>query len=243
MRMMALIRAAVPLSMPMRRIRWRRGTAYAPYFFPLYRLVAQEYALAKSNLFIIVPLGSLGVTMIGKNPVTSWKDSSMPTIDPTCAVAQTASIIGNATIGKHVNVAPGASIRSDEGEFITIGDESNVQDNVVIHCLKGGQVTIGQKVSLAHCAVIHGPATIGDEAFIGFGTVVASSTIGSNAFISHNATVLGVTVGAGKFVAPGTVVQTQEEADALPDVPPAHIGFNDEVIEVNCELAKGNKAL
>ena len=187
--------------------------------------------------------GSVGVTMIGKNPATSWKESAVPTIDPTCAIAQTASIIGNATIGKHVNVAPGASIRSDEGEYITIGDESNVQANVVIHCLKGGRVIIGKKVSLAHCAVIHGPATIGDEAFVGFGTVVASSQIGSGAFISHNATVLGVTVAEGKFVAPGTVVQNQADADALPDVPAAHVGFNDEVVEVNCELAKGNKAL
>jgi len=195
------------------------------------------------NLFIAIWRDIVGVMMIGKNPTTSWKESATPNIDPTCAVAQTASIIGNATIGKYVNVAPGASIRSDEGEYITIGDESNVQDNVVIHCLKGGKVSIGKKVSLAHCAVIHGPATIEDEAFVGFGTVVASSTIGRGSFISHNATVLGVKVGEGRFVAPGTVVQTQKEADALPPVPEAHIGFNDEVIEVNCELAKGNKAL
>lgn len=181
--------------------------------------------------------------MIGKNPKTSWKTMSSPVVDASCAVADTASIIGNATIGKHVNVAPGASIRSDEGERIVIGDESNVQDNVVIHCLKGGEVIIGKKVSLAHGAIIHGPAIIGDEAFIGFGTVVASSRIGNKAFVSHNATVLGVTVGDRRFVAPGTVVQCQEDADALPPVPEGLAGFNDEVIEVNCALAEGNKAL
>jgi hypothetical protein len=39
------------------------------------------------------------------------------------------------------------------------------------------------------------------------------------------------------------VVQCQEEADALPPVPEGLAGFNDEVIEVNCALAEGNKAL
>ena len=181
--------------------------------------------------------------MLGKNPKTSWKETSSPKIDNTTSVAATASVIGNVTIGKDVNVAPGASIRSDEGDRIVIGDESNVQDNVVIHCLKGGEVILGKKVSLAHCAIIHGPVHMGDETFVGFGTVVASSDIGSNCFISHNSTVLGVKLKNNKYVPPGTVVQTQKEADELGEVPEDLTGFNDEVIEVNCELARCYKKL
>jgi len=181
--------------------------------------------------------------MLGKNPKTSWKEISSPDIDSSCAVAATASVIGNAKLGKNINVAPGASIRSDEGERIVIGDNSNVQDNVVIHCLKGGEVILGEKVSLAHCAIIHGPVHMGDETFVGFGTIVASSEIGSKCFISHNSTVLGVKIGDNRFVPPGTVVQTQEAADKLGKVPTDLSGFNDEVVDVNCELARGYKEL
>ncbi|MHC1604584.1 MAG: LbetaH domain-containing protein [Candidatus Methanofastidiosia archaeon] len=177
--------------------------------------------------------------MIAKNPKTSWKESSMPKIDPTSSIAPTASVVGNVTIGKNVNVAPGASIRSDEGESIEIGENSNVQDNVVIHCLKGGKVVIGKEVSLAHCAVIHGPIKIKDSTFVGFGSIVASSSIGKNAFISHNATVLGVNVPEGKYVPPATLVQTQKEADNLAFVPDNLKNFNEEVVGVNCELARG----
>jgi len=183
------------------------------------------------------------IILLGKNPKTSWKEISSPDIDPSSPVAPTASVIGNARLGKNINVAPGASIRSDEGERIVLGDNCNVQDNVVIHCLKGGEVILGKKVSLAHCAIIHGPVHIDDETFIGFGTIVASSDIGSKCFISHNATVLGVKISKGRFVPPGTVIQTQDEADNLGEVPDGLKDFNDEVVEVNCELAKGYKAL
>jgi carbonic anhydrase/acetyltransferase-like protein (isoleucine patch superfamily) len=181
--------------------------------------------------------------MIGKNPKTSWKESEYPIIDKTAAVAPTASVIGNVILGRLINVAPGASIRSDEGERIVIGDESNVQDNVVIHCLKGGEVIIGNKVSLAHCAVIHGPVTLGEETFVGFGAVVASSRVGPRSFIGHNATVSGVVIPEGRYVAPSTIVSTQSQADALPSVPDDLTGFNAEVIEVNCALARGYSAM
>lgn len=181
--------------------------------------------------------------MIGKNPKTSWKESAYPTIDDSSAVAPTASVIGNVTLGRHINVAPGASIRSDEGERIVIGDESNIQDNVVIHCLKGGEVVIGNKVSLAHCAIIHGPVTIGEEAFVGFGAVVASSRVGPRTFIGHNATVSGVTIDEGRYIAPSTVISSQAQADGLPEVPEDLKGFNAEVVEVNCALARGYSSM
>jgi len=185
----------------------------------------------------------IGDIILRNNPNTSWKTSSNPTIDPSCAVAPTASVIGNVTIGKNVNVAPGASIRSDEGEYITIGNDANIQDNAVIHCLKGGEVIIGDNVSLAHCAIVHGPVTIGEGSFVGFGAVVASSTLGKHVFVSHNATIMGVTITDGKYVPPGTVIQTKKEADMLADVPRELAKFNDEVFEVNCELAKGYRSL
>jgi len=100
-----------------------------------------------------------------------------------------ATVIGDVTIGENVNIAPGATIRADEGMPILIDNESNVQDGVIIHSLKGQGVMIGERVSLGHGAIIHGPATVGDGAFIGFGSVIYGCNIGSDCVILHNAVV------------------------------------------------------
>ena len=152
-----------------------------------------------------------------------------------------ATVIGDVTIGGHINIAPGATIRADEGMPIVIGNESNVQDGVIIHSLKGQGVRIGERVSLAHGAIIHGPAAIGDGTFIGFGSVVYRCNIGSDCVILHNAVVTGnVTIPNGKFIASCSLIQDDAAVESLPDVPEELADVASEVVEVNKELTAGN---
>ena len=51
-----------------------------------------------------------------------------PVIPASCYVAESATIIGDVTLGERVSVLSGAVLRGDN-EPITIGDDSNVQDN------------------------------------------------------------------------------------------------------------------
>ncbi len=181
------------------------------------------------------------IRRIRPNVKTSWVENPVsPRIHATSYVDPLAVVIGAVTIGEHVNVAPGATIRADEGMPIVIGNESDVQDGVIIHSLKGQGVSIGERVSLAHGAIIHGPVKIGDGTFIGFGSVVYQCNIGGNCVILHNAVITGnVTIPDGRFIASCSLIQDDAAAEALPHVPENLLDFASEVVEVNKELAAG----
>lgn len=170
-----------------------------------------------------------------------------------------ASVIGAVELGDDVLVAPGASLRGDEGQPIHIGDGSNIQDGVVIHALETFEeghtidsnlvtvgsrryaVYVGDRVSIAHQAQIHGPASVGDNTFVGMQALVFRAQVGANCVLEPRALVMGVRVAPGRYVPAGQVVRTQKDADALPTIdeayPFAHL--NEGVLHVNKELAEG----
>lgn len=169
-----------------------------------------------------------------------------------------AAVIGAVEIGDDVLVAPGASVRGDEGQPIYIGDGSNVQDGVVIHALEtfdnghaveanlvriGDRryaVYVGKNVSVAHQAQIHGPAAVGDNTFVGMQSLVFRAEVGSNCVLEPRALVMGVKIASGRYVPAGAVIRTQEQADALPVID-EHYSFahiNDGVLHVNHALAE-----
>jgi carbonic anhydrase/acetyltransferase-like protein (isoleucine patch superfamily) len=164
-----------------------------------------------------------------------------------CFISSRSAVIGRVIIEDDVIIAPGASIRADEGSPFRIGRCTNIQDEVIIHGLldrfvteKGGKysVYIGPFCSLAHGALIHGPVKIGEKTFIGFRVIIHNSTVGKNCFISHGAIIDGVRIADGKYVKDGMVVDDQEKADELPQVPPAKAEFNQEVVEYNKKLCR-----
>jgi carbonic anhydrase/acetyltransferase-like protein (isoleucine patch superfamily) len=198
--------------------------------------------------------------MIGKNVATDFSPHvSEPDIDLSAYVHPLASVIGNVRLGKNVMVSPTASVRGDEGQPLYVGDDSNVQDGVVIHALETesdgksveknlceveGQkyaVYVGNRVSLAHQAQIHGPAVVLDDTFVGMQSLVFKSFVGRNCVIEPGAILMGVCVAEGRYCPAGSVVRTQEAADALPvitaDYPMREL--NRGVVHVNKALAKG----
>jgi carbonic anhydrase/acetyltransferase-like protein (isoleucine patch superfamily) len=177
--------------------------------------------------------------MIKSNPKTSWnRNECMPTVADTAYLDESATVIGDVRIGEEVYVGPCVSLRADEANPIIIGDKCNIQDGVIFHGLMGSKIELGKKISIAHGAVIHGPMKIDDESFVGFNSVVHASVLGKKCFVGHAAAVIGVNLANGKFVPHGAVIDNQEKADALGDVPDALKHFNDEVVEVNREFAK-----
>ena len=102
-------------------------------------------------------------------PPTPWsKNLAEPKIHDTAYVHSFSNIIGDVHIGSNVMIAPGTSIRADEGTPFYIGGGSNIQDGVVIHGLEQGRVKgdddksysvwVGKNTSLTHMSLIHGPA-------------------------------------------------------------------------------------
>jgi len=174
------------------------------------------------------------------NPITSWnRAESVPKIADGAYVDEAATVIGDVRIGKNVYVAPATSLRADEATPIIIGDECNIQDGVIFHGLEGSSIELGCRVSIAHGAVIHGPIKIEDDSFVGFNSVVHASNLKAKCFVGHMALVAGVDLKRGSFVPPGFVVDTQEKADALGPVPEDLRAFNEDVVKVNLEFARG----
>ncbi|MGB0523853.1 MAG: gamma carbonic anhydrase family protein [Flammeovirgaceae bacterium] len=103
-------------------------------------------------------------------------------------IANTATVVGDVTLGDDCSVWFGAVIRGDSDQ-ITIGDRTNIQDNAVIHIDAGVPCHIGKEVIVGHSAIIHG-ATIADNTLIGMrATVMNGAKVGSFCVIGAHALV------------------------------------------------------
>ncbi|WP_406657382.1 carbonate dehydratase [Methanolobus sp. ZRKC2] len=167
-----------------------------------------------------------------------------PNISKTAWISETATIIGDVTIGENVYVAHNAVIRADEpGSSIVIGDNCNVQDNVIIHGLSNSKVSIDNNTSLAHGCIVHGPCIIGKGCFVGFGAVVFDCTVGKDTLILHNATVRKVEIPDSKVVPDGAIITEQKNAVQLSDLSPEDSDFKKSVIKANLHLVEGYRNL
>lgn len=150
------------------------------------------------------------------------KDKSAPRvikIHPTVFIAETATVIGDVTIGKESSVWFSAVLRGDASP-ITIGEGSNVQDNAVIHVDQGGPTHIGNHVTIGHGAIVHA-AEVEDEVLIGMGAVILSrARIGLHSIIAAGSVVPeGMQVPPRSLVmgVPGKIVRhvTEEEIERI----------------------------
>lgn len=188
---------------------------------------------------------------ISSNPSTSFNPiQHIPVIPRNSVAHHTAVIIGDVIVGHNVFIAPNAVIRADEGSPMYIGNNSDIQDGVVIHGLKnkpGEQysVVIGENVSLAHQCMVHGPSYIDKNTFVGFQAAVISSNIGKNCVIETGAKVIKVNIPDNTYVPTNAVVETPEQAAALPKITDdyAYKKLNEEVVKVNNALASGYRSL
>lgn len=184
------------------------------------------------------------------SPPTPWsKNLTEPDIHHTAYVHAFSNIIGDVRIGENVMIAPGISIRADEGDPFSIGANTNIQDGAVIHGLEQGRVVgddgtpysvwIGKNTSITHMALIHGPAYVGDECFIGFRSTVFNSKVGDGCVVMMHALIQDVEIAPGKYVPSGAIITNQQQADRLSDVQPDDLKFASHIISINDSLRSG----
>lgn len=183
-------------------------------------------------------------------PPTPWsKNLAEPKIHDTAFVHSFSNIIGDVHIGSNVMIAPGTSIRADEGTPFHIGQGSNIQDGVVIHGLEKGRVTgddgksysvwVGKNTSLTHMSLIHGPAYVGDDCFIGFRSTVFNARVGNGCIVMMHVLIQDVEIPEGKYIPSGAIITNQQQADRLPDVLDSDVKFATHVIGINDALRTG----
>ncbi|MGA1623692.1 MAG: ribulose bisphosphate carboxylase small subunit [Synechocystis sp.] len=151
-----------------------------------------------------------------------------PQINETAYVHSFANVVGDVRISAGVKIAPGSSLRADEGTPFWLGENALIQHGVVVHGLETGRVLgddqqeysvwIGPDSCVAHLAMIHGPVYIGSQCFIGFRSTVFNARVGQGAIIMMHALVQNVEIPPGKLVPSGAMITQQSQADNLPDV-------------------------
>lgn len=180
----------------------------------------------------------------------SWsKGLAQPMIHETAYVHSFSNIVGEVHVGANVLIAPGTSIRADEGAPFYVGDSTSIQDGVVIHGLARGRVLgddgkdysvwIGKGTTITHMALIHGPAYIGDACFIGFRSTVFNARIGRGSIVMMHVLIQDVEIPPGKYVPSGSIITTQQQADRLPDVQAVDVAFTTQMDGVNDALRSG----
>lgn len=185
-------------------------------------------------------------------PPTPWsKALAEPKIDESAYVHSFSNIIGDVAVGPDVLVAPGTSIRADEGSPFFIGEGTNIQDGVVIHGLEEGRVVgedgkeysvwIGEDTCITHMALIHGPCYVGNHCFIGFRSTVFNARVGDDCIVMMHALIQDVEIPKGKYIPSGSVITNQQQADRLPDVQESDRKFAHHVVEINEALRAGYK--
>ncbi|NJM95137.1 MAG: carbon dioxide concentrating mechanism protein CcmM, partial [Acaryochloridaceae cyanobacterium CSU_5_19] len=180
-------------------------------------------------------------------PLSPWSsDLVEPQVDPTAYIHSFAKLTGDVRVGADVLIAPGTSIRADQGTPFYIGDQVTIQDGVVIHALEQGRVQgddqaqyavwIGHRTALTHMVLVHGPAYIGDNCFIGFRSTIFNAKVGRGCIIMMHALIQDVDIPPGKYVPSGAVITNQQQANRLPDVNESDRQFAQHIIQVNQAL-------
>ncbi|BAZ45806.1 carbonate dehydratase [Chondrocystis sp. NIES-4102] len=181
---------------------------------------------------------------------TPWSNNlATPQVDKSAYVHSFSRLIGDVKVGANVFVAPGSSIRADEGTPFYIGAGSNIQDGVVIHGIEKGRVVgddgnkysvwIGSDTCITHMALIHGPAYIGNQCFIGFRSTIFNAKVGDGCIVMMHALIQDVEIPPGKYVPSGAVVVNQQQAASLPDVKDSDRSFANHIVEINEALLAG----
>lgn len=184
-------------------------------------------------------------------PPTPWSRSpAEPQIDATASVHSFSNILGDVRIGPNVLIAPGTSIRADDGAPFRIGDGTQVQDGAVIHGLQRGRVVgddqqsysvwLGRNTAITHMVLIHGPVYIGDSCFIGFRSTIFNARIGNGCVVMMHCLIQDVEIPAGKYVPSGSIITSQQQADRLPDVRETDLSFATHVAGMNDALKAGH---
>jgi carbonic anhydrase/acetyltransferase-like protein (isoleucine patch superfamily) len=124
-----------------------------------------------------------------------------------------ASVTGEVTLGKGVNIWYNAVLRGDEGA-ITVGEDTNIQDCAVLH----EETVVGAGCTIGHGAIVHG-CTIWNNVLIGMGAIgLNGARIGDDCIVGAGALVTGkMDAPAGSMIlgSPAKVVRplTAEEIE------------------------------
>ena len=130
-------------------------------------------------------------------PLTSQPNCSIPDLSAAAFVADSATVLGDVSVGIGSNIWYSAVVRADI-EKIVIGEYTNIQDGAVLHGDPGFPTVLEDYVTIGHQAVVHS-AYVERGCLIGIGAVILN----------------GVRVGEGSIIGAGCIVTKDVPARSL----------------------------
>lgn len=131
-------------------------------------------------------------------------------------LAPNATVVGDVTLGKDVNIWYGAVLRGDIGA-ISVGEGTNIQDLCILH----DNTTVGKNCTVGHGAILHG-CTIGNGTLVGMGAIVLTGAkIAEGCLIGAGALVTGKTdapAGSVLLGSPAKIVRTLTKEEQIAQV-------------------------
>lgn len=175
---------------------------------------------------------------------TPWSQSATSASNSSSAqVHSFSSLSGDVRVGANVVIAPGTSIRADAGAPFYIGSSAQVQEGAMVRGLAQGRVLgddgqtysvwIGDNTAITHMALIHGPAYVGRDCFIGFRSTLLNVRVGEGCVVMMHCLLQDVEIPPGKYVPSGSVITSQAQADALPDAQARDVQFAVQLSGIN----------
>ena len=175
-----------------------------------------EFAAGYSELY--ESGGIAAVVGVSANPITSFNPVSVqPQIGDFGVLGELVRIVGDVRLGNGSRVGQRTAIRADEGTPIIIGQNARIGSRVTFHALKETPLTVGDSATIGDGCVLHGPLSVGNNLTCEDDCVLFRAVTGDNVTLREGATVAGeVTLRDGTIVPERAVIETQEQADALP---------------------------
>lgn len=175
-------------------------------------------AFAAGYTALVADGGFAVVQGVGPNPVTEFNpDSVMPQIGDGAVFRELVRVVGDVRLGDGAEVGQRTAIRADEGTPIIIGRNARIGGRVTFHALEGTDLTVGDTPTIGDECVLHGPLVVGNNLICESECVLFRATIEDNVTVRRGATVAGdFILREGTIVPEDAVIETQEQADALP---------------------------
>ncbi len=166
--------------------------------------------------------------------------SASPRVDASAKVHEFSLLEGDVQLAARVSIAPGSAVTAAPGASIRMDAGAHLLPGVIVEAIAGPQVVeplgpkaysiyLGKESVVAHKALIHSPAFIGEGCFVGFRTTVYNARLGKGCIVAAHALVQDVEIPPGRHVPAGAVINAQHQADQLPKIRPEDLALVAEV--------------
>jgi carbon dioxide concentrating mechanism protein CcmM len=198
-------------------------------------------------------VNSMSSSSMGSSSINST--FAHPSVQLSVDVHEFSLLEGDVSIGAHAVVAPGVAVTAEAGASVAVGEQCVLLPGVIVEAIAGAQIRVGSQTSqstaratsgaglsnrysvwlgdrtvIAHKSLIHSPAFIGQDCFIGFRSTVFNARLGNGCVVMMHALVQDVEIPPGKCVPSGSVITSQHQADQLPQVRPEDLEFAREIV-------------